>query len=177
VQERPADKRTAVRVITEQPPPGGDPSYHGRLLDQHKHFVEMTMRYWNHIETANHFFLSLHTVILSGFIYLLTTAARIPAPVLALLVAVACAMSLQWLMVLRSLRRLNQVRHEIIQEWEEGLAARPYKVEYEKLYGGNEPRSERYFRVQRLYMLVPVLALAAYLVIGLLIATGVRIQD
>lgn len=174
--ERPADKRTAVRVIPEQPPAGGDPAYHGRLLDQHKHFVEMTMRYWNHIETVNHFFLSLHTVILSGFTYLLTTAARVPRPVLAMLVAVACAMALHWLMLLRSLQRLNQVRHEIIQEWEEGLAAQPYTVEREMLYGGG-PRRVRYFRVQRLYMLVPVLAFAAYLVFGFLIATGVRIQD
>lgn len=164
------------RVIPDPPPGAADALYRGQLLDQHRHFVEMTMRYWGHIETANQFFLSLHAVILSGFTYLFTAEARLPSPVLAALVAVASAMALQWLLVLRSLRRLNQARHEIIQEWELSLPARPYRVEYRKLYGGGGPRLSRYFRVQRLYMAVPLLVLAAYLAFGLLIHFDIRMR-
>lgn len=172
------EKYASERVVPDLDLPGEvTDAYRGRLLDQHKHFVDVTMRYWNHIETANHFFLSLHTLILSGFTYLFTSTAALPAPVLAMLVVISCAMALQWLMVLRSLQRLNQVRHEIIQEWEAGLPARPYQVEYYKLYSMKMPRRVRYFRIQRLYMLIPLLVFTAYLVFGALIALGIKMRQ
>jgi hypothetical protein len=156
---------------------GKDDAYLNHLLDQHRHFVEITMRYWGHIETANHFFLSLHTVILSGFTYLLTSTVSIPAAVLAMLVVVSCAMALQWLMVLRSLQKLNKARHEIIQELEEVLPARPYNAERDKLYNDDKsPRYARYLRIQKLYMMLPVLVFAAYLVIGCLIFFDIKIR-
>jgi hypothetical protein len=150
-------------------------AYRGHLLEQYKHFVEMTLRYWSHIETANQFFLSLHTIILSGFTYLFTARAILSAPVLTILVIIACALALQWLMVLRSLQRLNQARHEIIQEWETHLAAQPYRVECYKLYSDKGPRHTRYFRIQKLYMLIPLLVFIAYLIFGVLIALDVRL--
>ncbi len=173
-----AEKHMSERVIPNPHSTSGDPSdaYRSQLLEQHKHFVEMTMRYWNHIETANHFFLSLHALILSGFTYLFTSAVSLPTPVLAMLVIVSCAIALQWLMVLRSLQRLNHVRHEIIQEWESGLAARPYQVEYYKLYSNKGPRYLRYFRIQRLYMLIPLLVFATYLIFGVLITLDIRLK-
>jgi MFS superfamily sulfate permease-like transporter len=179
MQDLPPEKYTSERVIPNPPALAGEANdtYRSQLLEQHKHFVEMTMRYWNHIETANHFFLSLHTLILSGFTYLFTSAARLPTPVLAMLVVISCAMALQWLMVLRSLQRLNQVRHEIIQEWEAGLAARPYQVEYYKLYNIKGARGARYFRIQRLYMLIPLLVFMAYLVFGVLITLDIKIRQ
>lgn len=152
-------------------------AYPAHLLEQHKHFVEMTMKYWGHIEVVNQFFLALHTVILSGFTYLFTSSASLPTPVLAMLVIISCAMALQWLMILRSLRRLNQVRHEIIQEWETSLAACPYQVEKDKLYNDKNPLFGKYFRIQRLYMVIPLLAFVSYLLFGVLIASGVRIQE
>jgi hypothetical protein len=167
-------------VIPDVPPSryaGANDAYCQHLLEQHKHFVEVTMKYWGHIETANHFFLSLHTVILSGFTYLLTTTVSVPQAVLVMLVIVSCVMALQWLMVLRSLRKLNQVRHEIIQEWELSLPAQPYVAEYEKLYNDKSiPRYARYLRIQRLYMALPVLVFATYLVFGVLIALGIKIR-
>ncbi len=172
------EKHMSERVIPNPPSASGDANdaYRSRMLEQHKHFVEITMRYWNHIETANHFFLSLHTLMLSGFTYLFTSAVKLPTPVLAMLVVVSCAIALQWLMVLRSLQRLNHVRHEIIQEWESSLAARPYQVEYYKLYSSKGPRYARYFRIQRLYMLIPLLIFTAYLVFGVLITLDIRLK-
>jgi hypothetical protein len=152
-----------------------DDAYRGHMLEQYKHFVEMTMKYWSHIESANQFFLSLHTVILSGFTYLFTSRAILPTLVLAMLVLIACALALQWLMVLRSLQRLNQVRHGIIQEWEAYLAAQPYRVECYKLYSDKNRHSTKYFRIQKLYMLVPLLVFLAYLVLGVVIAMDVRL--
>jgi hypothetical protein len=165
-------------VIPDIPPlyVNAEAEYRNHLLEQHKHFVETTMRYWGHIETANHFFLSLHTIILSGFTYLLTSSVIIPTAVLAMLVIVSCAMALQWLMILRSLQKLNQVRHEIIQEWETNLPARPYQAEYDKLYLDKTPRYLKYFRIQRLYMLIPLLVFVSYLVFGFLIAAGIKIR-
>lgn len=178
MHDTPPGSYTSDRVVPNPPPLPGDADGTSRResLEQHKHFVDVTMRYWSHIETANQFFLSLHTLILSGFTYLFTSEARLPTPVLAILVLVSCAVALQWLMVLRSLQRLNQVRHEIIQDWESGLTARPYQVEYHKLYGGTRPRHLRYFRVQRLYMTIPLLVFAAYVVLGVLIAADVRMR-
>ena len=150
--------------------------YRNHLVEQHKHFVETTMRYWGHIESANHFFLSLHTIILSGFTYLLTSSVVIPTAILAMLVLVSCAMALQWLMILRSLQKLNNARHEIIQEWEALLPARPYQAEYDKLYLNKGSPSARYFKIQRLYMILPLLVFVSYVVFGILIAAGVKIR-
>ncbi|HLM03498.1 MAG TPA: hypothetical protein VK400_20760 [Pyrinomonadaceae bacterium] len=155
---------------------GRDDMYRSHLLDQHRHFVEITMRYWGHIETANHFFLSLHTVIISGFTYLLTSTVNIPAAVLVMLVLVSCAVALQWLMVLRSLQKLNHTRHEIIQEWEAMLPAQPYEVERERLYNDKSPRFSRYVRIQKLYMLLPLLVFLSYLVFGFLIFFDIKIR-
>jgi len=165
------------RIVPDPPSIYSDTNdgYRDHLLEQYKHFVEVTMKYWSHIETANQFFLSLHTVILSGFTYLFTSRAILPTPVLAMLVIIACALALQWLMVLRSLQRLNQVRHEIIQEWETHLAAQPYRVECYKLYSDKGPRYTKYFRIQKLYMLIPLLVLIAYLIFGILIALDVKL--
>jgi hypothetical protein len=31
------------------------------LLEQYKHFADVTLAYWKHLESVNQFFLSLHT--------------------------------------------------------------------------------------------------------------------
>jgi hypothetical protein len=145
------------------------------MLEQYKHFVEVTLQYWGHIATANQFFLSLHTVILSGFTYILVSKANFPSLPLMVLTLFACGAALHWWLLLRSLQRLNRVRHEIIQEWELHLPARPYGAEAWKLYSSTSPVD--YFPIQKLYMLFPVLVMLAYLGLAVLIALGFRFVD
>lgn len=167
----------STKVVPDNPPYGG-PEDQGRAhaLEQYKHFVDVTIQYWNHIASANQFYLSLHVVILSGFTYLLTSKVRIPLLLLAALTLLASGIALHWLLLLRSLRRLNQVRHEIIQEWETHLPAHPYRVEYYKLYT-QDPSPFGYLRIQKLYMFLPVLVILTYLGLALAIALDVRIVN
>jgi hypothetical protein len=177
LSERSPKQREPLQVVLDPSPPEGSSGdqHRGHMLEQYRHFVDVTIQYWSHIAPANQFFLSLHTVILSGFIYLLTSEVRIPPLLLAGLTLLACAIALQWLMLLRSLQRLNQVRHEIIQEWERHLPAQPYVAEHYRLYV-RAPARGRYFRIQKLYMLLPVLTILTYLGLAVSIALDVRVR-
>jgi hypothetical protein len=166
----------APELVVPVPPPYKDSEgYRGHLLDQYKHFVDVTLQYWNHMATANQFFLSLHTVILSGFTYVLVSKADFPPLLLVVLTLLACGAALHWLLLLRSLRKINQVRHGIIQEWEMHLPARPYGVERDRLYP--QGNSMNYLPIQKLYMLLPVLVILTYLGLAVLIALGFRFVD
>ncbi len=175
MSEQTPEQYASTKVVPDNPPYGGpEDQSRAHMLEQYKHFVDVTIQYWNHIGSANQFFLSLHVVILSGFTYLLTSRARIPLLLLVALTLLASGIALHWWILLRSLRRLNQVRHEIIQEWETHLPAHPYRVEYYKLYV-QDP--SRYFGIQKLYTLLPVLVLLTYLGLALAIALDVRLVN
>lgn len=168
-------KYATEHVVTVPPPYGDSESYRGHMLEQYKHFVDVTLQYWGHIATANQFFLALHTVILSGFTYILVSKANFPSLLLVALTLFACGAALHWWLLLRSLQKLNQERHEIIQEWELHLPARPYGVEAFKLY--SRTSSLDYLPIQKLYMLFPVLVMLTYLGLAVLIALGFRFVD
>jgi hypothetical protein len=148
-----------------------DDAYLDHMLEQYKVFVDVTLQYWKHIESANNFFLTLHTAIVSAFTFLLIRKVEVPKALVPLLVTMSCAVALQWFLLLRSLQKLNRSMHEIIQEWEKQLPAQPHRVEYYKLF----QRGPRYFKIQKLYTFIPILALAAYLAFGVLIFLGIKL--
>ena len=160
-------------VVRKQPTDKPNDDQVSNLLEQYKHFADVTLAYWKHLESVNQFFLSLHTAVVSAFAYLLVKNVAVPRVVLVPLVLFATLMAIQWFMIVRSLQKLNAVRHEIIQEWEESLPAQPYRVEYHKLY----EEKRRYLRLQDIYKLVPLLAILVYLVFAVLVGFGVKLLE
>jgi hypothetical protein len=142
----------ASRVVGEVPETyrDADAKYQDHLLEQYKLFVDKTHGYWKQFLSANEFFLKINTLVLSVFAWLVTAKVQIPIPLLLILVVLALLLVAHWFLAIRSLRQLNGVRHEIIQEWENYLPAQPYKCEYEKLYAVKR----RYRRFQQLYLVL-----------------------
>jgi hypothetical protein len=143
-----------------------DPEFDTFMLEQYKMFVDQTHSYWIQFVSANEFFLKVNTVILSGFGWLATTNTYVPIVVIALLLVVALVLNLEWLMTISSFRKLNIVRHEIIQEWELKLPAQPHRREFEKLV-----KDPKYRPLQALYKILPGVAAVAYVGLALVVTS------
>lgn len=136
--------------------------YQAHLLEQYKLYVEMADRVSQRREQSNRFYVT----IVSALVALLVVLSRLGAVdslwAAALLIAglFGAALSVIWLLNIRSYRTLNSAKFAIINALERQLPAAGYRDEWQLL----RPKDGRpqYFQLTRVEQLVPYLTLALF---------------
>ena len=129
------------------------------LLDQYKLAVEMADRVSARRATANSFFVTVQSALITAFGF----AKDDQWPLSAVGIVVAAA----WWLSLRSYRMLNSAKFEVINKMEERLPAAPLKDEWGVLDRKDGPFHKRYAALSFVEQTVPLAFIA--LNVGLLI--------
>lgn len=129
------------------------------LLDQYKLAVEMADRVSARRATANSFFVTVQSALVTAFGF--AKDDRWPLAVAGILVAAV------WWLSLRSYRMLNGAKFEVINKMEGQLPAAPYKDEWAILDRKDGPLHKRYAALSFVEQVVPLAF--TVLSIGLLI--------
>jgi hypothetical protein len=146
-------------------------------VEQYFTFVDMADRIGARRQTANSFFLSINTALLTaiGYLVLKTLDARHAIPSLAALSALAAFVSLLanylWHRTLLYYRGLLRAKFEVIDRIETVLPLKPYAAEWVALTGpkgdGYKPLSDLEARIPILLAVIALLVLAVSLYFAL----------
>jgi hypothetical protein len=112
------------------------------LLDQYKLYVEMADRISSRRQSANSYFLTVNTALLS-FVGYITT--KDTSDYLWLLGAVGIALSYLWYRLIRSYRDLNTAKFTVVHAIEKRLPLSPYDAEWEVMGRGKDPKRYKPF--------------------------------
>ena len=138
-------------------------NYQAHLLEQYKLYVEMADRVSQRRDQSNRFYVT----IVSALVALLVVLARLGAAdsvwAAALLIAglFGAALSVIWVINIKSYRRLNTAKFDVINAIESQLPTAGYSDEWERLRPKGGP--PRYFQLTRVEQLVPSLTLLLFL--------------
>ncbi len=127
-------------MAPEEPPPG--------FLDQYKLMVEMADRVSARRATANSFFVTVQSALVTAFGF--SKNDQWPLAIVGVVVAIA------WWLSLRSYRMLNAAKFAVINEMEERLTASPYQDEWAILKREDGPLHKRYAALSLVEQTVPV---------------------
>lgn len=127
-------------MAPEEPPPG--------FLDQYKLMVEMADRVSARRATANSFFVTVQSALVTAFGF--SKDDQWPLAIVGVVVAIA------WWLSLRSYRMLNAAKFAVINEMEERLTASPYQDEWAILKREDGPLHKRYAALSFVEQTVPV---------------------
>jgi hypothetical protein len=127
------------------------------FLDQYKLFVEMADRVSARRATANSFFVTVQSALVTAFGF--TTGDRWPLAVAGIAVAVT------WWLTLRSYRMLNEAKFGVINTMEVRLNAQPYADEWKALKTEGGPLWQRYAALSFVEQVIPVVFLGLNVVL------------
>lgn len=137
--------------------------YHEHLLEQYKLYVEMTDNVSERRQSANNYFLTVNSIlvslfgVLSGFnLNAGENLWRYSLPLAGLLVSIA------WIGVLLTYRQLNSGKFKVIHRLESQLPAALYDAEW-KLLG--EGRNKKYMTLTMVELLVPLIFSGLYILL------------
>jgi len=123
------------------------PKYGEQLMEQYKLYVEMADRVSERRSTANTFFLTANTLLVSIFGAIVGKDAALSSDsinIWFLLFALSgLAFSLAWFFIVKSYRQLNSSKFKIIEEMEKNLPLAPYRAEWIALGKGENPKLYR----------------------------------
>lgn len=125
------------------------PNYRDNLFEQYKMYVEMADKISERRATANNFFLTANTLLISVFgiivgkdIAFSTESMEICFPLFAIS---GLAFSIAWFYIVKSYSQLNSAKFKVIHKIEEKLPLALYKSEWTVLGEGHNPRLYRPF--------------------------------
>lgn len=133
--------------------------YQIHSFEQYKHFIDISIKYWEQMNSVNTFFISANTAILTALSYVILEKIKFNIIIMLAPTVAAILFCIQWLLIIRSLQKTNRARMITIQEMESFLPFQPYTIEWKRL---NE-KGQRYIRIQILYMIMPVSTMLIYL--------------
>jgi len=105
-----------------------------QLIEQYRLFVETADRTSDRRASTNNFFLTIHTIFITGSGFLLQAKDLHQSfkPLTTLFVA-ATLMCVLWWILIFSYKNINKVKFEIIHDMEKYLPFKPFTQEWEKL--------------------------------------------
>jgi hypothetical protein len=116
-------------------------------MEQYKLYVEMADRVSDRRSTANTFFLTANTLLVSVFGAIASKDAGLSSDSMRiwfiLFALSGLAFSLAWFFIVKSYRQLNEGKFKVIGEIEKSLPLAPYKAEWIALGKGKEPKLYR----------------------------------
>jgi hypothetical protein len=116
-------------------------TYQDHLLEQYKSYVESAQKNSDRRNTANTFFLTINTTLITILGYLqtkVTTNFEIGSQVFISLTGIA--ISFMWYRLIRSYKDLNTAKFKVIHEIEKQLPICPYDAEWEAVGRGEDSK-------------------------------------
>lgn len=133
---------------------GQTPTIDMTILPIYQVAVEMAERITQRRQTANTFGLALNTALASLFSVFLAISKPHPAIYIVIVMALVGIWSdVIWWLMIRSYRKLNEVKYKVIHELEQSLPAQIYTREWKLL--GEENRWRKYWPVSHIESLTP----------------------
>lgn len=127
-------------LFNELPPQHGYESkemYQAHLIEQYKLYVEMADRISSRRQTANSYFLSINTALLSFVGYV---GVKDSSGYLWLIAVAGIALSYLWYRLIRSYQDLNTAKFKVVHEIEKRLPLSPYDAEWGAMGRGANPK-------------------------------------
>ena len=142
-----------------------DESERQELLEIYRLHAELADRVSQRREGANRLYASL---LLASALFLAALfrfgAGGLPSDIVVIVVGlVGTALSISWLLVIRSYRQLNRGKLDILQKLEERLAYSFFRLEWEFLGKGSDKR--RYLRLTQAEAVLPWMFLVLWIVV------------
>ena len=109
------------------------------LLEQYKLYVEMADRISQRRQSANNYFLTINTFLLSFFAFFSKGSSSIPVLV-GLISLAGITLCYVWYRLITSYKGLNSGKFKVIHEMEKLLGYAPYDIEWEKLGCGENKK-------------------------------------
>jgi hypothetical protein len=144
-------------------------NYHEHLLQQYKLYVEMADKISERRQSANSYFLTVNSIIVSllGALCGLGLASQCPnwRCFLPLICLLGIIISIVWATLILSYRQLNSGKFEVIHMMESQLPAAPYDTEWKIL---EEGKGKRYLPFTHVEQLVPYIFAGLYILLAIL---------
>ncbi len=114
--------------------------YRDHLLEQYKTYSESAQKNSDRRNTANVYFLSINTALITILGYLqIKQAANVEVAAHVLIALAGIAISFMWYRLIRSYKDLNTAKFKVIHEIEKQLPIRPFDAEWEAVGRGEKP--------------------------------------
>jgi hypothetical protein len=134
-----------------------------RAFEQYKLYLELTDRLSQRRQTANSFFLTLNTAVVTLLGYANAVREPIRAERFYLLISfTGVALCILWYLIIRSYRDINAARFAVIRALESLLLLRPYTAEWDFLW---RLRQSKYYRPSYVEGAVPWLFFVLYAIV------------
>jgi hypothetical protein len=114
-------------------------NYNAHLLEQYKIYLTSAENISNRRQTANAFFVTINTAIISLISYLNLGVANSSKHYWVIAIA-GIAISYMWYRLVHSYKDLNSAKFKVIHEIEKKLPISPYDAEWEAVGRGNNPK-------------------------------------
>jgi hypothetical protein len=136
----------------------------GHILEQYKLYVETSQKLSDRRLSTNNYLFTINSSLLT---LLGILATLLPEPkALAIIPAAGCLLSVAWILMLTSFKRLNAAKFDVIRELEKNLPANVFGKEWEYL---TKNASHRYSALSDVERFVPVLFAVFYVGISIFI--------
>jgi len=132
-----------------------------RAFEQYKLYLELTDRLSQRRQTANSFFLTLNTAVVTFLAYANAAKTPIRGELFYLLTSfTGVVLCFLWYSIIKSYRNINAARFSVIHDIESLLPLRPYTVEMSTL-----ARASKFYKPSHVEIVVPWLFLTVHLII------------
>jgi len=147
-------------------------NYQSHLLEQYKLYVQMADKISERRQSANSFFLSVNTVIISLTTYFTLCGISSGSIILFSPISIAgLIICYMWYRLVRSYKDLNTAKFKVIHEIEQNLPLAPYDLEWEKV--GHGRNSKLYLPFTHIEIYIPwiFLAIHAFVLVIIILRT------
>lgn len=143
-------------------------NYKPHLFEQYKLYVEMADKISERRQSANSFFLTINTVIVSLTAYFTSCGISCKSIILFSPISIAgLVICFMWYRLIRSYKDLNTAKFKVIHEIEQKLPCAPYDLEWEKV--GRGKNSKLYLPFTHIEICVPWVFLALHVFVLIII--------
>lgn len=142
-------------------------NYQTHLLEQYKLYQSSAEKISDRRQTANAFFVTINTTLVSLISYL-NFGATNPSKYYWAIALAGIAISFMWYRLVRSYKDLNTAKFKVIHEIEKSLPVSPYDAEWEAV--GRGENSELYLPFTHIEIFIPWVFLTLHSLILVIIA-------
>lgn len=114
---------------------GSPDKYEDHIIEQWKHFAEITHSYHDRLYTANRMYLTIQIAVISGLFIIKRYNQLFSNIELLAIITIACALCIIWWWTLKSMQKEISSKFEIIEKIEDLLPCRPYDYEWHEILG------------------------------------------
>lgn len=138
-------------------------NYQDHLLDQYKKYLEMADKISDRRSTANTFFLTVNTALISAFGLSSFVGRDISGALLLVGGIAAILLSYSWYRLIRAYRDLGTAKFKVVHEIESMLPIKPFEAEWEAVGCGKDRKL--YWPFTHIERFVPWIFILLYLIV------------